>query len=926
MTGYSKASSASAISASDSLNTAIGKLEKALDGKGTSNLALGTTSTTAAAGNHTHSNYLTSISAATSSAIGGIKTGYTASTLSGDSYIAALELDANNKAYVKIPKAGITGALGLTPISSDSLSSYLPKTGGTISGGLEVKGNLTGSSYSIWSDGLVRGTMLYEGSSALSDIYAKKTSLDNYLTKSVASSTYQAKIGDGTNLQYLSTGETQIWRTYSGSDNEVALKLRSNHNDSLIHFANKDNKRLGYFGFIGGDLGYYKDVNGGLTTAKLWHSLNDGTGSGLDADKLDGQEGSYYASASSLGNYVNWNDTVTGGAISSLQDLYQIADDNTVFTTSGIEAVVDGLTAYMNDNYQAKGSYLTGITKSMVTTALGYTPPTTDTNTWRGVQDNLTSTATDQSLSANQGRVLNTNKLDKSGGTMTGPLVYSNASGNNKTSNYISAGGGYSTGSGKEGLKVLAIEQGDATMGLGVDLTGGPYELTVATARVSNSQSSKIVFATHTTGGTAYKTLGTFSASGAESPVVTFNVNGTIQENGTALSSKYLGINAKASSATVADSANAVAWGNVSGKPSSYYTLPTASSSTLGGVKVGSNITVSSGGIISLNSLNITNALGYTPLQPGSNFGNIECDDLQLAGTIYAANGDDYVHQYFTKTNITNALGYTPTPASHTHDYLPLSGGTLTSLLTLTHDKAQLQFRGGHTSYDAVVSYQTSGNEALLFTTKNAVTSFMFVNGEDTINNITSSRWTLLTPGIQIKNNKVSISKLIPNGTTPTYNLDVGGTANATTLYEDGTSLSNKYQAKLTSGTNIKTINGTSLLGSGNISISGGSGDTGTISKIWTGEASLTSSTINSQLWNTTRTALLLVYLESEDAHGYLFKRDIWQGEWAFTGTARQPGGENLLIDAEYQDGNGEWYSNVCNPSDITVYAIYDFK
>ena len=30
----------------------------------------------------------------------------------------------------------------------------------------------------------------------------------------------------------------------------------------------------------------------------------------------------------------------------------------------------------------------------------------TDTNTWRGIQDNLTSTATDQSLSANQGKVL----------------------------------------------------------------------------------------------------------------------------------------------------------------------------------------------------------------------------------------------------------------------------------------------------------------------------------------------------------------------------------------------------------------------------------------------------------------------------------------------------------------------------------------
>ena len=51
-------------------------------------------------------------------------------------------------------------------------------------------------------------------------------------------------------------------------------------------------------------------------------------------------------------------------------------------------------------------NYLTGINKSMVVNALGYTPPTSDTNTWRGVQNNLTSTATDQSLSAYQGKVL----------------------------------------------------------------------------------------------------------------------------------------------------------------------------------------------------------------------------------------------------------------------------------------------------------------------------------------------------------------------------------------------------------------------------------------------------------------------------------------------------------------------------------------
>ena len=58
----------------------------------------------------------------------------------------------------------------------------------------------------------------------------------------------------------------------------------------------------------------------------------------------------------------------------------------------------------------------------------------TDTNTWRGVQDNLTSTATDQSLSANQGKVLKGlidgkaasnhthSYLPLSGGTMTGAI------------------------------------------------------------------------------------------------------------------------------------------------------------------------------------------------------------------------------------------------------------------------------------------------------------------------------------------------------------------------------------------------------------------------------------------------------------------------------------------------------------------------
>ena len=49
------------------------------------------------------------------------------------------------------------------------------------------------------------------------------------------------------------------------------------------------------------------------------------------------------------------------------------------------------------------------VTKANVTGALGYEPPTE--NTWRDVVDNLTSTATDKSLSANQGKILNERKV-----------------------------------------------------------------------------------------------------------------------------------------------------------------------------------------------------------------------------------------------------------------------------------------------------------------------------------------------------------------------------------------------------------------------------------------------------------------------------------------------------------------------------------
>ena len=57
------------------------------------------------------------------------------------------------------------------------------------------------------------------------------------------------------------------------------------------------------------------------------------------------------------------------------------------------------------------------------------------------------------------------------------------------------------------------------------------------------------------------------------------------------------------------------------------YVLPTATSSVLGGVKVGSNITLSSG-TISLTSTNVTSALGFTPVAADACSDTKDYDDL----------------------------------------------------------------------------------------------------------------------------------------------------------------------------------------------------------------------------------------------------------------------------------------------------------
>lgn len=117
--------------------------------------------------------------------------------------------------------------------------------------------------------------------------------------------------------------------------------------------------------------------------------------------------------------------------------------------------------------------------------------------------------------------------------------------------------------------------------------------------------------------------------------------------------------------------------------------------------------------------------------------------------------------------------------ASHSHSYLPLSGGTMTGTTNYTNNKLSIKFRPDTENYCTGIMYQTNGNEALVFANKNAVTSFIFKNGLDP-NTMASDTWGKIVPSVQIKNQSLYVNSLIPNNTAPSYNFYVEGTAKIT--------------------------------------------------------------------------------------------------------------------------------------------------
>lgn len=111
-------------------------------------------------------------------------------------------------------------------------------------------------------------------------------------------------------------------------------------------------------------------------------------------------------------------------------------------------------------------------------------------------------------------------------------------------------------------------------------------------------------------------------------------------------------VSSKVSVSELATVATSGSYNDLTNKPTipSAYTLPYATSSILGGVKIGNNISVSNG-TISLSQTNIISALGYTPSASDTTYGNAtttssglmsSTDKVKLNGI--ADNANYYIH------------------------------------------------------------------------------------------------------------------------------------------------------------------------------------------------------------------------------------------------------------------------------------------
>ena len=257
-------------------------------------------------------------------------------------------------------------------VTQQSIKAYVdahPGSGGTVTSvsgtgsvsGLTLTGTVTSS-----GDLTLGGTI--SGFTPLNDIRSLGTpAFTNGTNPNITTAQVMAEIeGDGGFDSYSSVFKTS-W-SYAGNYNltdagdftETAGSSWLTWTDNSSDSTRGNITTLAIAPNTGGSAGgvfIYNDQGASYSPGwrQVWTSTTDGAGSGLDADLLDGQEGSYYATAASLGNYLpianpTFTGTLTGPAATITTVTGALAGNastSTTFSTgrTNYKGVTDGAVA-----------------------------------------------------------------------------------------------------------------------------------------------------------------------------------------------------------------------------------------------------------------------------------------------------------------------------------------------------------------------------------------------------------------------------------------------------------------------------------------------------------------------------------------------------------------------------------------------------
>ena len=228
-------------------------------------------------------------------------------------------------------------------------------------------------------------------------------------TKALGDFAMDSEIPDVSDFVTKSTAQTITGnKTFTGNvvttNNKFEIKASSDKDDSWIKLTNATD--TGYYAFgirrpydsYGLQLKIHP-ASGSDTYYDIWHAGNQGAGSGLDADKLDGQQGSYYL------NYDNFDHTPTIGdgtltlkasdGVTATEKTFTANDtDNVTFEvkhdvptgaaagsygpsaggTQSVKSTLDITVPYITTD---KFGHITGVANKT------FTVTDTDTNTWK---------------------------------------------------------------------------------------------------------------------------------------------------------------------------------------------------------------------------------------------------------------------------------------------------------------------------------------------------------------------------------------------------------------------------------------------------------------------------------------------------------------------------------------------------------------